>query len=160
MNVYVLVEPGPVPLATTCPCIAAPFVVSAYRPGSGYQISEGPATPAEDAKPSKAEGRRRAATYLQERKKLPWYARQGFAGDGDASYWVARHLSHAELVPGRKPPDEEQVARWFYLAATQGHANACVQLAYRHREGRGVEQSDGAAHIGFMRARNAAMLSR
>src|SRR4029453_7709861 len=45
--------------------------------------------------------------------------------------------------------DDVEAARWFLLAANQGHQNAYVQLGHRYHRGLGLQQSDDAAAYWF-----------
>ena len=43
------------------------------------------------------------------------------------------------------PRNDEEAARWLYLAATQGHRDAYLQLGYRYHRGLGVRRNDKKA---------------
>jgi TPR repeat protein len=47
--------------------------------------------------------------------------------------------------------DDVEAAKWFLLAANQGHQNAYGQLGHRYHRGLGVEQSDELAAYWFYR---------
>jgi TPR repeat protein len=51
--------------------------------------------------------------------------------------------------------DDEEAARWFHLAAEQGHSDAYIQLGHRYQKGLGVQPNDQAAAHWFSRGASA-----
>lgn len=127
---HTLVDAGAVP-APACSCIAAPFVLPSYRPS-----------------PWKADAVERQR-YVDERKRIGRDMADGLAGNADASFAVAAHLSDQVLFAGPDPEAEDMAVRWLHLAAEQGHSGACYLLGYRYRQGLSVKQSDEAAAYWF-----------
>ena len=146
MSGFVLMNSGPVPTPTTCSCISSPFTVPVDRPGWGY--GHGPAAPAGNAKPSEADRKRQAARDAEERENLPRIAQDAIAGNSAASISLGYDLTIGTAV--RR--NDEEAARWFHLAARQGHPDAYVQLGYRYSRGVGVPQNDATAAYWYGRA--------
>jgi hypothetical protein len=79
------------------------------------------------------------------------------AGDAEAQYslgvnytWDFDGITSAngEAVPD-VPVDDVEAARWFRLAADQGHVRAQTNLANRYENGRGVPQDYVQAHMWY-----------
>lgn len=139
----VLTDVGPVPAPPTCSCVTQPFRVMRLRPGWGY--GSGPAAPDTDAPPSRAE-----RTIQRERDRETVASVQtnvddGLAGNNAASFSMAMELTTGTALKR----DDVEAAKWFFLAASQGHENAYVQLGHRYHRGLGLEQSDAAAAYWF-----------
>jgi TPR repeat protein len=143
VNAYVLIDVGPIEVPAPCPCITSPFTVPTVRPGWGF--GDGPAAPEENAKPTRAERQRQASHDAEDRKALPTNVEDGLAGNPAASMSVAMQLTTGTVV-GR---NDDEAARWFHLAAEQGHPDAFLQLGHRYHKGIGVPQNDQAAAYWF-----------
>jgi TPR repeat protein len=100
-----------------------------------------------------AEERKFAAARLtEERVWLPQRAEQGLAGEAIASHSVAMHLMFESAFLGEDAARDQEVFRWFYQAAVQGHPDAFMFLAHRYARGLGVARDDVAAARWFRRA--------
>ncbi len=64
-----------------------------------------------------------------------------FLGDADAQY----ELAISYLQPGENKPNYVAAAKWFQLAAEQGHAKAQYSLALRYLYGQGVQKNQQTA---------------
>jgi TPR repeat protein len=139
----VLTDVGPVPAPPTCGCVTEPFKVTRLRPGWGY--GGGPAAPDTDAPPSRDERR-----IPRERDRETLESLQANINDGLAGNNAARSSMGLELTTGTAlKRDDVEAAKWFLIAAHQGHQNAYVQLGHRYHRGVGLEQSDEAAAYWF-----------
>ncbi len=139
MNRYVLIDTGPAQVPAPCSCISSPFTVPTQRPGWGF--GDGPAAPTGNAAPSKAARQRQSELDAEDRANLPVRVDDAFAGNPNASVSVGYDLTAGTVV--RR--NDEEAARWFYLAASQGHPDAFIQLGYRYSHGIGVPQNDETA---------------
>lgn len=76
----------------------------------------------------------------------PIYAQVAAAegGDPEMQFFVAN-----EFYYGRLPFEQDflEAAKWFRLAARQGHAKAMVKLAELYEYGKGVERSQLLAEV-------------
>jgi TPR repeat protein len=142
-NALTLVDVGPVSVPAACPCITNPFTVPTIRPGWGYP--SGPAAPLGNAVPSAAARKRQAQRDAEDRATLDADAEDGLAGNPNASAAIAMHLTAGTAIPR----NDEEAARWLYLAATQGHRDAYLQLGYRYHRGLGVRRNDKRAAYWF-----------
>ena len=142
-NALTLVDVGPVSVAAACPCITNPFTVPTIRPGWGYP--SGPAAPLGNAVPSAAARRLQAQRDAEDRAELATNAADGLAGNPHASAWIAMQFTGGTAIPR----NDEEAARWLYLAATQGHRDAYLQLGYRYHRGLGVRRNDKTAAYWF-----------
>jgi hypothetical protein len=142
-NVFTLVDVGPVSVAAACPCITNPFTVPVIRPGWGYP--SGPAAPPENAVPSAADRELQAQRDAEDRAELALNAEDGLTGNPNASFSVAMHLMGGTSIPR----NDEEAARWLYLAAKQGHNDAYLRLGYRYHRGLGVQRNDRTAAYWF-----------
>lgn len=142
-NALTLVDVGAVSVPAACPCITNPFTVPTIRPGWGYP--SGPAAPLGNAVPSAAARKRQARRDAEDRATLAADAQDGLAGNPDASAAMAMHLTAGTAIPR----NDEEAARWLYLAATQGHRDAFLQLGYRYHRGLGVRRNDKTAAYWF-----------
>jgi TPR repeat protein len=138
-NALTLTNVGPVAVPHTCPCITHPFSVPAIRPGWGYP--SGPAAPEADAAPSPADRKRQSARDAEDRARLNAVVEDGLAGNPNASITIGMLLTAGTAIPR----NDEEAARWYYLAALQGHRDAYVQLGHRYHRGLGVQQNDTTA---------------
>jgi TPR repeat protein len=141
-NAFTLVDVGRVSVPAACPCITNPFTVPTIRPGWGYP--SGPAAPVGNAVPSAA-ARRQAQRDAEDRATLAAVAEDGLAGNPHASASTAMHFTAGTAIPR----NDEEAARWWYLAATQGHPDAYLQLGYRYHRGLGVRRNDKTAAYWF-----------
>jgi TPR repeat protein len=139
LNPYVLIDTGPVQVPASCPCISSPFTVPATRPGWGY--GDGPGAPSENAEPSEAARKRQAEQDAEDRATLPLRMEDALAGNGNASLRIAMDLMNG--TPG--PRENEQAARWLYLAASQNHHDAFIRLGYIYSRGIGVPEDAATA---------------
>ena len=147
-SAYDLLDLGPIAAPGQCSCISTPFTVR-YPPGP---YGSGPAAPLGVPRPS-ADDRKLAAVRLaEERVWLPKRAEQGLAGDGSASFSVAMHLMFESAIVGENESNDQEVFRWFYQAAAQGHSDAFMFLAHRYARGRGVARNDVEAARWFRQA--------
>jgi TPR repeat protein len=60
-------------------------------------------------------------------------------------------LSIETSIAGSNPTSEQEISRWFYLAASQGHSDAFRLLGHRYARGSGVQQDYAAAAYWFHR---------
>lgn len=130
VDFYTLVDAGPVAVPA-CPCISTPFRLPSYRPVT-IQVS----------------GLERER-YLAERQRIARDVEAGLGGDEASSMSVAVHLSDHPLFAPADAATEDATVRWLHLAAQQGSPGAFYLLAYRYRQGLGVEQNDAAAAYWF-----------
>jgi len=72
-------------------------------------------------------------------------ARAG-AGDAEAQWAVGMDYSLGVKLGGA-PQDHGEAARWFLLAAEQGHAKAQYALGFMHVEGLGLAQDNVLAYM-------------
>jgi TPR repeat protein len=145
MRFDVLTDVGLVPAPATCGCVTQPFQVLRLRPGWGY--GHGPAAPDSDAPPSREERRLQGE---RDRETLAFLQRStddAVAGNQAASFGVAIELTTGTALKR----DDVEAAKWFLLAAEQGHQNAYVQLGHRFHRGLGLQQSDETAAYWFYR---------
>jgi TPR repeat protein len=154
-NMFVLIDVGPVAVPNACSCISGPFTIPSARPGWGY--GSGPAAPDTNAQPSDADRKRAAREYARERASLRATAEDGREGNGNASIAVAHHFAAGTA------DDQKEAARWYLLAARQGHQDAYVRLGYRYLRGVGVKANDRTAaywyHQGAVRGDRVAMVA-
>jgi TPR repeat protein len=143
MDAYVLIDAGPVRVPSTCPCIASPFTVPAFRPGWGY--GTGPAAPLMNAEPSDAARKLQAKRDAEDRAGRPQLVEQAEGGNANASFAVAMDLAKGR--PGSR--EDQEAARWIGLAASQGHRDAFIRLGHIYRDGIGVPQDAAAAAYWF-----------
>ncbi len=141
----VLTDVGPIPAPPTCGCVTQPFKVMRVRPGWGY--GGGPATPYNsiDAPPSTEQRRIQAEEDRETLTFLPTQIEDGLAGNNASSFSLGMELTTGTALKR----DDVEAAKWFFLAASQGHQNAYVQLGHRYHRGLGLEQSDAAAAYWF-----------
>lgn len=129
LNVYDLVDAGPVAPPGSCSCIAAPFTLP-YR--------------AERIRPMI-----NPRHLADDRASFTPRAEDGLGGNPHASIGVAMHLSTESALAGRDPKFEEETVRWLHLAAAQEHPDAFRLLGFRYFHGRGVEPGDAASAYWF-----------
>ena len=157
LKAHVLMDVGPLPAPTTCGCATAPFTFTPLRPGWGY--GSGPAAPDTDAPPSTDERRHQREIDAETRQFTPVNVEDGLAGNYAASFSIALELTTGTALKR----DDVEAARWFFLAASQGHDNAYIQLGHRYHRGLGLPQDDSAAaywfYEGASRGDNGAMVA-
>jgi TPR repeat protein len=147
-SAYELVDVGPVAVPGGCSCIANPFTVT-YRPDPRY--GSGPAAPDEGTTVVPVDRASAARWLAQERPSLPLRAEDGLSGNPHASIGVAMDLSIEAAIAGANPKSDEEISRWLYLAASQGHPDAFRLLGHRYARGKGVQQDHAAAAYWFHR---------
>ena len=145
MRSDVLTDVGPVPAPSTCGCVTQPFKVMRLRPGWGY--GSGPAAPDTDAPPSREERRTQYERDRETVASLQTNVADGLAGNNASSMSLGVELTTGTALKR----DDVEAAKWFLLAAQQGHQNAYVQLGHRYHRGLGLPQSDEAAAYWFYR---------
>ena len=141
----VLTDVGAIPAPSTCGCVTQPFRVMRIRPGWGY--GGGPAAPDTDAPPSAEERRIQRERDRETLESLHTSINDGLAGNDAASMNMGLELTTGTALKR----DDVEAAKWFLLAASQGHQNAYVQLGHRYHRGLGLQQSDDAAAYWFYR---------
>lgn len=141
----VLTDVGPVPAPATCGCVTQPFQVLRLRPGWGYGY--GPAAPDTDATPSLEQRRIQWERERETVASLQMSATDGLEGNDASSFHMGMELTTGTAVKR----NDVEAAKWFMLAANQGHQNAQVQLGHRYHRGLGLPQNDEAAAYWFYR---------
>src|SRR5262245_35146412 len=142
----VLTDIGPVSAPPTCGCVTQPFKVMRLRPGWGY--GGGPAAPDTDAPPSREERRIQREQDRETLASVQTNINGGLDGNNAASFGMGLELTTGTALKR----DDVEAAKWFFLAASQGHRDAYVQLGHRYHRGLGLEQSDAAAAYWFYQA--------
>lgn len=150
-SAYDILDLGPVAAPGQCSCIGTPFTVT-FPPGPN---GSGPAAPLGPPRMSADDRKSAAARLTEERAWLPQRAEQGLAGDSTASFSVAMHLMFESAFLGEDAARDQEVFRWMYQAAVQGHPDAFMFLAHRYARGLGVARDDIAAARWFRRAASA-----
>ncbi|HET7698286.1 MAG TPA: tetratricopeptide repeat protein [Vicinamibacterales bacterium] len=141
MNVYAIVDAGPVPVPGSCSCISSPFTV-AHAPSRGPRSGAGA--------PLEGSGPPINLNHLKDdRASFARRAEDGLDGNYYASFGIAMHLSLESALAGGDPRMEEEAARWLHLAAAQENADAFRFLGLRYARGRGLEQNAAAAAYWF-----------
>lgn len=72
-----------------------------------------------------------------------WTKKAAMQGDPEAQYELACSYNGLCGIP----KDEKMEVKWLMIAADNGHAKACEELAYRYREGDGVKKSRMLANM-------------
>jgi TPR repeat protein len=139
----VLTDVGPIPAPATCGCVTQPFKVMRLRPGWGY--GSGPAALDTDAPASREERRIQRERDRETLATVQMNANDGLDGNSAASMSIAMEMTTGTAL--RR--DDVEAAKWFFLAGSQGHRDAYVQLGHRYHRGLGLEQSDVAAAYWF-----------
>lgn len=139
----VLTDIGPVPGPATCGCVTHPFQTVRLRPGWGY--GNGPAAPDTDAPASREERRLQSERDREKGANLQTNIESAGAGNSVSSFVLGMDLTTGTVLKR----DDVEAAKWFLLAANQGHQNAYVQLGHRYHRGLGLPQSDEAAAYWF-----------
>ena len=85
---------------------------------------------------------KRPEAYMKWQDHLPWMELGAKLGDPELQYWYGRYLwlstmGHDEI--------EREAIDWFRAAAQQNHSESQFLLAWHHRYGQGVPQSDEEA---------------
>ncbi len=140
---HVLVDVGPLPAPAKCGCVTAPFTITPPRPG--WRYGGGPAAPDTDAPPSAFERRLQGQIDAETRQITPVNVEDGLAGNYAASFSIALELTTGTALKR----DDAEAAKWFFLAASQGHENAYIQLGHRYHRGLGLPQDDSTAAYWF-----------
>lgn len=143
MRFDVLTDVGPLPAPATCGCVTQPFKVLRLRPGWGY--GGGPAAPDTDARPSRYERQLQRGRDRETLDALPTNINDGLSGNNAASFGIGMELTTGTALER----NDVEAAKWFLLAANQGHENAFVQVGHRYHRGLGLEQSNEAAAYWF-----------
>ena len=139
----VLTDVGPVAAPATCGCVTQPFAVMRLRPGWGY--GSGPAAPDTDARRSREERELQRKRDQETLAAVPTNVHDGLAGNSAASMDIGVELTTGTALKR----NDVEAAKWFLLAASDGHPNASVQLGHRYHRGLGLPQSDEAAAYWF-----------
>jgi TPR repeat protein len=138
----VLMDVGHVPVPP-CTCIPSPLTLPPVRLGAGF--SSGPGARDEAPPLSTSERKRQAEIDADNVANLPAQIARALEGDAGESFSIALLFMQGTAVQR----NDEEVARWFYLAATQGSQDAYLHLAHRYHAGRGVRQDDKVAAYWF-----------
>lgn len=69
-------------------------------------------------------------------KKFGELQREANAGDRNAQFELGKLYGNGNGVP----VDQEESAKWYLKAASNGHPEACGRLGYRYAEGIGVKK--------------------
>jgi TPR repeat protein len=139
----VLTDIGLVPGPATCGCVTHPFQTVRLRPGWGY--GNGPAAPDTDAPAPRAERQVRGERDGETVANRLTNAESAGAGNPAASFVPGMDLTTGTALER----DDVEAAKWFLLAANQGHQNAYIQLGHRYHRGLGLPQSDEAEAYWF-----------
>src|SRR5262245_47724056 len=91
LNLYVLVDAGPISVPVACPGIRAPFTVPVARPEWDFGL--GAAAPAESAAAREAARKRQSEQEAEDRANLPRNAEDGLRGNPHATIGVAHQLA-------------------------------------------------------------------
>src|SRR5262245_44849891 len=107
LNLYVLIDAGPVSVPVACPGIGTPFAVPVALAGWGF--GAGPGAPSESAAASAAARRRQAEQDAEDRASLPRNAEDGLQGNAHAAISVAHQFAWGTAVA----KNDREATRWY-----------------------------------------------